>query len=413
MLEADSALYSTHLYNNHGVFAEAIAESTDEIISHLESALVDRRTRLYTLATSQLSPQELEELNVADDRLLDEKATDVYAALEQRKFSIPPALRTPFIRTTLFHRASLSPGLRESLYRRGFIDVDGISSYGLTPLMDLGYRRDDCRLKPTLQRVSWLISKGADPGRTPDQSRCTGYDPNVTAAHYICSWIADALYQSDPIKPWWVSRIYLSRAWLFRILDGLEDECQSVFGKLFCSRFYDDYLCACSSHGCTPATMMLKGIMKEFHLQPKFGKCVDLVEYIEWCIWVIEWMNSLLSHSCEAWHWLSHDIIRYLTFEKLGLTHTCCECYFSGFPRPTRFHKTERAEIHEEERFTISKLDTLVTEFEEKYTELGVSVPDFLNGYWKTRMEEVEWEDEPLDEEQIAKIRDLGVVIHS
>lgn len=45
---------------------------------------------------------------------------------------------------------------------------------------------------------------------------------------------------------------------------------------------------------------------------------------------------------------------------------------------------TERDEIHDEERFLIHKLNALVTEFEEKYTQLGVTVSEFLNGYWKT-----------------------------
>lgn len=73
---------------------------------------------------------------------------------------------------------------------------------------------------------------------------------------------------------------------------------------------------------------------------------------------------------------------------------------------------TERDEIHDDERFLIHKLNALVTGFEEKYTQLGVTMPEFLNGYWKTRMEEVESEDEPFDEEQIAQLKDLGVVIH-
>ena len=406
MLEADSGLYGLHSFFSvdgcRDVFAEAVAGSTDEVISHLESALVDRRTRLYTLATSKLCCKELAELKVTDDRLLDEKATDVFAALERRNVPVPSALHPGLVKKTVFHNEYLTPGLGESLYRRGFIDVDGISTHGLTPLMCMG-DPSHSRLKPALQRVSWLMSKGADPGRTPDQSRCTFYHPNFTAAHHICSWIGQAWYPGDLPEPWWH----------FRILDGLEDDCQSIIGKQFCSRIYAKCLCACSSHGCTPATMMLKGIMSDFYYSDRAsGQCVDMVKDIEICIWAIEWLNNFLGHSNEAWQWLSRDIIRYLTFEILGLTHTCCESY-GCFPHSTRFNETEQEEIHEEERLTIGKLDALAPEFEEKYTELGVSVPDFLNGYWKTRMEEVEGEDEPLDEEEIAKIKDLGVVIHS
>lgn len=407
MLEADSALYSLPRVPFwsfcSGVFEEAIATSTDEIISHLETALEDRRTRLYTLATSRLSRQELEELKITNDRLPDEKAGEVYVALGKRKIPVPPALRTPPRgQITLFHNDHLSPALGESLYERGFIDVDGISSSGLTALTSIGVP-SSCRLNPALQRVSWLISKGVDPGRRPDQSRCIRHDPSITAAHYICSWIGKAVYLQDQFER---SKINSTRTRLFGIMDGLEDECQSVLGKLVCTQFYDDCLCACSNHGCTPAVMMLKGItsLKTFVVYPsKFRRRM----------WVIEWLDDLLSHDYDAWQRLSRDFIRYETFEKLALTHTCCKRRFTVYDPSDDMDKTEREEIRDEERLMISKLDALVTEFEDKYTELGVSLPDFLNGYWKNRMEEVASEEEPLDDGEIAKIRDLGVVIHS
>lgn len=405
MLEADSALYyvpGLAFWNRgHGVFEEAIATSTDEIISHLEDALVDRRTRLYTLATSKLSRQELEKLEITNDRLLDEKAGEVYGSLENRKIPVPPALRTPLYgQTTLFHNEHLSPARFESLYRRGFIDVDGISYSGLTPLMSMGIPFD-IPVKSALQRVLWLISKGADPGRRPDQSKRISNDPSITAAHCICSWIGEAVYLQDLIEP---SEINGRK--LFGIMDGLEDECQSVLGRLVCTQFYDDCVCACSSNGCTPAVMMLKSITYSW------SSSAHPISF-QRCIWVIDWLDNLLSHHHEAWQRLSHEFIRYETFEKLALTHTCCTRRYKAYDMRNDMDKTEREEIRDEERLMISKSDALVTEFEEKYTELAVSLPDFLNGYWKTRMEEVESEEEPLDEGEIAKIKDLGVVIHS
>lgn len=153
MLEADSALYSPQFcpknFPYFDIFEGAITLSTDEIISHLETALVVRRTRLYTLATRVLTRKELENLRVTSDRLLDERACVVYAALEKKKVPIRSALRTPPYRTTLFHSEYLSPALGESLYLRGFVDVDCTSSLGLTLLMFLG---NDCfiRLKVAL-----------------------------------------------------------------------------------------------------------------------------------------------------------------------------------------------------------------------------------------------------------------------
>ena len=128
---------------------------------------------------------------------------------------------------------------------------------------------------------------------------------------------------------------------------------------------------------------------------------------------MIEWFSALLGDSHGVWHWLSQEIIRYETFEKFELTHTCCEENPDYGLLYARYDSTEREEVHDEERLLISKLETLVAKFTEKYTELGVSLPDFLKGYWKTRMEEIEREEAPLDDEEIAKIEELGVVIHS
>ncbi|KAL9130116.1 MAG: hypothetical protein Q9175_007111 [Cornicularia normoerica] len=226
----------------------------------------------------------IEELEITDDRILDEKAFAVYQSLKRRNIAIPSALRPPLFRTTLFHDADLTPALGESLYGRGFMDVDGIDDLGLTPLMELDFP-EGASLKAALQRASWLISKGADPGHKSEVGGRRLQDPSITAAHLLCYWVSSAVYWRTVLKR-----------------DGLTPEIK---------------------------------------------------------------------------------------------------------------HSVECGEIRDEEHLLISKLDALVAEFHAEYTELGVTVPEFLQGYWKARMEEVEREEEPLDDEEIAKIKDMGVVIHS
>lgn len=403
MLEADSPLYVPD-HPVKGVFEEAIQTSSDEIISHLQTALVDRRNRLYSLAITKLCRKDLDELEIPGDRILDEKASDVYAALEHRNVPIPSALRTPRRRQTLFHSTKLSPALRESLHGCGFLDVDGINSSGLTPLMTMG----DSSIRTidaSLQRASWLISKGADPGRKPEMCgpmRFMPWDPSITAAHGLCSWVGRAVYQCMP--PWIPYEII--DVTLFGLLEDLEENSKSLLGEMLSLKIYDACLCACSSHGCTPATMVLKGtkaVLQGYWIKkpPREGR-----------LWVIEWVERLLNDRYEVWQWLSGEIIRYETFEALGLTHTCCKVYVLD-TIPMLNDSVDCEEIRDEERLLIRKLDSLVEEFQEKHTELGESVSDFLKGFWKTRMKEIEVEEEPLDDEDIAKIRDVGVVIHS
>lgn len=72
----------------------------------------------------------------------------------------------------------LSPALGESLYLRGFVDVDCTSSMGLTLLMFSGNDRS-IRPKAALQRFSWLISRGADLGRKVNPPEHICYDPST------------------------------------------------------------------------------------------------------------------------------------------------------------------------------------------------------------------------------------------
>lgn len=408
MLEADSPLYA--LGYSDGVFEKAIQTSSDEIISHLQTALVDRRSRLYSLAITNLCRKDLDELEIPGDRILDEKASDVYAALEDRNVTIPSALRTPWTcdRRTLFHSTDLSPALRESLHGCGFLDVDGINSFGLTPLMTMSYPSIRA-MNAALQRASWLISKGADPGRKPEMCEIMHWDPSITAAHQLCSWVGRAVYryQYSSVYGWFTDEINYTR--LFGLLEDLEEKSKSLLGEMLSLKIYDACLCACSSHGRTPAAMMLKGpkAVLQYHRLPP-----DVIFPREEDLWLIEWVEKLLGHRHEVWQWLSGEIIRYETFEALGLTHTCCKIDVWD-TMPTLNDSVDCEEIRDEERLLIRKLDSLVEEFQEKRTELGESVSDFLKGYWKTRMEEIEVEEEPLDDEDIAKIRDVGVVIHS
>ena len=383
-------------------------QATYDIRSHLYDALMDRRRRLMSLAITKLCQKDLEELRVTDDRLLEEEALNVYKALERRNFVIPPALRVPFHQTTVFYHQRLTPTIGEALYKCGFLDVDDIDSLGFTPLM-LIPSATWSTIKPALQRASWLISKGANPERKNEQSVYLPRGPNITAAHYLCFWIGIAVFWDDESG----FKHPMENTWLSGLLEEPVEDYLLLLGRLFSSKLYDSCICACSSHGCTPAKTLLYSMSVEFRKYAPSRCKSDLVLPIDPQLWMIEWFTPLLGDSHCVWQSLSQDIIRYETFEKLELTHTCC----GTIPRQglihTRHDSTEREEIHDEERLLIGKLETLVAEFTEKYTELGVSLPDFLKGYWKTRMEEIEKEEEPLDDEEIAKIEGLGVVIHS
>ena len=416
ILEADSALLSLRYAQNSGDFLGDSYErlwgfsehETYEIRSHLFNALLDGRRRLMSLAITKLCQEDLEELGVTENRLLEEESLNVYTALERRNFVISPAVRIPFHQTRVFYYQRLTPANGKSVYQCGFLDIDDIDSLGFTPLMMVPSATWST-IKSTLQRALWLTTKGANPERKTEQSLYLPRGPNTTAAHYLCFWTGIAVYWDGEggFKP------PMENTWLSRILERPAEDYLLLLGKLFASKLYDSCICACSSHGCTPAITLLHSMSVEFRKYAPSQFKSDLLLPIDTRLWMIEWFRTLLGGSHEAWQSLSQDIIRYETFEKLELTHTCCETVPRRGLINTRYDSTEREEIHDEERLLIDKLETLVAEFTEKYTELGVSLPEFLKGYWKTRMEEIERAEESLDDEEIAKIEELGVVIQS
>ncbi|KAF7553623.1 hypothetical protein G7Z17_g3484 [Cylindrodendrum hubeiense] len=68
-------------------------------------------------------------------------------------------------------------------------------------------------------------------------------------------------------------------------------------------------------------------------------------------------------------------------------------------------------EIQEEDRYLAARLDTLVEEFDAKFTEFGQPFAKFFFGYWWDRMDEIDAENDELSHENIEAIRETGVVL--
>jgi hypothetical protein len=115
-------------------------------------------------------------------------------------------------------------------------------------------------------------------------------------------------------------------------------------------------------------------------------------------------------HRCP---WLSHEILRGMTFNFLDLTHTCHETEWDEDSLTWRniLSEEEIHEIQSEERLMIEQLESLIVEFEAKFAELGGTLSSFLEEYWKPRMDEVlNAKDEALDEEERRKMREVGII---
>lgn len=89
------------------------------------------------------------------------------------------------------------------------------------------------------------------------------------------------------------------------------------------------------------------------------------------------------------------------------MTHTCHTSSVFGvrFPDPE-----ETFEIRDEESAMIVQLNELTVEFDQKYDELGVGLRQFLDGYWRSRMDEV-LQEQDIDSHEAIKVREIGVIL--
>ena len=121
--------------------------------------------------------------------------------------------------------------------------------------------------------------------------------------------------------------------------------------------------------------------------------------------WFIDWVTECMEEQSRVPEWLSAEIIRFETFSRLDLRHTCRDM---SLVCPKYLTEEEIEQFREEDLSQIEKLGELVPEFVAKYSELDQPLLEFFEGYWATRMEDVLG---AVNEEEIRRIEELGVVL--
>ena len=387
LLEAGSCLFplnSSEPYRRITFcFTEAFSGSSEAIGGRLVEALVARRVCLRELALDSLPPDKARSFGLFSDAILDEKSHDVCLALKARKINIPEALAVP-IRSSVYHFRSLSLECAQRLYDMGFKDVEIFDEDGLTPLMSnlrpkYSIPTDYNKAINSLKLKAWLISKGANLYVTAKSPQGSDVNPNATAAHFLGSKIGEF----DAKGVFWGG------------YPPYDPVISSLCTTLCSISKLDVCRCGCSSTGCSPITMVFKGYIK-FRFDKK--GIITLV------CWLIE--NHITAQASQR---VFAEMIRFMTFDRLGIKHTCCQTDW-GF-RIRLQDEEEMKEIREEESFRLQLLEDLVDEFETRYSESRELLMDFFKGYWEERMEQVQSELEPVNEEEIRKIEAIGVVL--
>jgi hypothetical protein len=103
---------------------------------------------------------------------------------------------------------------------------------------------------------------------------------------------------------------------------------------------------------------------------------------------------------------ISTSVLRFVTCRRLNISHTCIHDYYGGIDAE------EIEEIQDEERLLIFELEGLLAEFVQTLESLSLSFPDFLTGYWRARMREVEFISGVPSAEASVEILETGVILY-
>lgn len=399
------------------------AEARQSVVDCVIELVADRRRRLQVLAAAFLPSEATNHLKISEHHVLDQFAASTVSTLRDHNVFVPNALLPGSRRTTVYHIPSLTIRTARRLWKAGFRDVDGLDHRGRTPLMIRRYF-NQINLSTELELIAWFQSKGADLHRArlkrirrkevdSEKHVCAlGSKSSATAAHWIAKnigqTIKDFLWESlnhrlTYVGPSWtlkhMAKERQHQLWQsFYQLMSISDVARDVLVQILTDPIRDDCSCACSTGGCQPLITVLKIFRPDTSSIGRMMKTQISVVLAD----LIETSSTSSSSSIS-------ELVRCLTFEELGLTHTCC-AHFLDHILPRDNNDDDVHEIHDEERLLLDQLEELLAEFETKKSELGVSTAVFLQGYWRARMNEI-LNDEKPEVHDLAQLRHIGVHI--
>lgn len=271
------------------IFTPSIFQRASErCMSVIASNLARRRLDLLSLAQQQqvTGPNLVLSSDIPDDQ-----ASYLCSSLDDSGISIPLALRVPLSYSTIYHFHGISVHHYPIFFKNGFTQLSAPNIFGLLPTMtqhllnapnsfQLDYEK-------RLESLDWLEGQRLME-QTPTDPFNLGLNIQATGWHYLSRYRADSEFYH-------------------KIRDFYPKKTKDALGV----PVLDKCRCWCtpSERGCTPLTTALKSYLKEFNKPVPAVLC-------DFCHIAIQDTGS------RGW---CTEVIRFLTFEALEMTHTCCE----------------------------------------------------------------------------------------
>lgn len=371
---------------------------SSSVISILCYRLAQQRKGLCKLALEMLSLTEIGQFGLKPGQLVQDRADEIAQVINIRSNTFPGRY-VPIQPGSVYHLSCMSALLVEALYQAGFDNTNTLF-HGFSPLMTasldcLNMRRG---LTGTVDLVAWHLQHGGD--------LCTPIPPsaiwcgsaempignNFQVRHRVAYYIGVAV-TNNPLATT-ISRD--SFATISTVLsDQAVDSC-----RCYCSAF--------SIGGCTTACLFARGVLHG----PWVHECLFLPQLPSRgreFSYLLKFMDQLLESGSkpvrkDRAESVAMLILRVFTFERLGMKHTCC-MYVSdlhvGLSVTQRILKNsyrvlevmdpdEILEIQDEDTELCERLDHLMDEFERKFFEIPTPFSQFVEDYWRPRMDEVD-----------------------
>jgi hypothetical protein len=359
----------------------ACNHSNTMMMELIVAALADRRRQLQALVETHLPEEVLLELGISPRTLMRRQAFKAYRLLKASSIDVDGMFEET--EWSVYDYIGINLKCANLLWDSGFRDVDGIDEiFGNASCMTtLWYSSPPCRLDVFLEKANWLINKGAS--LTHKMNSCT-------ALHYLGHDVGKLLHSLDDLEAFLCQMHELSR-----------ESIQLMF-LIFMDESQDDCCCPCSSTGCSGLTAFLRGMFPT-------GSDKDLDELITRVAIVIETLASshVLPNQERFIDLIAPCVLRFVTCRWLDISHTCIHYYHRGIDAE------EIEEIQDEERISIFELESLLAEFVQALEDPSLSFPDFLTGYWRARMREVDSLSEVRSAEETLSILEAGVILHA
>lgn len=354
----------------------------DNCTRAVSAHLVDRREDLKRLAANNLPRMDATAFGLFSDSILNSNTTRVIQPLEECGISVPPSLQVHrcdseegrHTCTSAYHNYYYSPLRPSTLWSVGFRHLNIPDVDGVTPLMFWCERFSLWKAGYCLR----MVEKGADLSTlAPDGASTIG--------HELYSKIGQ-------ISSHRTVNEHHGQIHIFDLTQKLshrdpQDSCR----------------CACSPGGCTPFVRFLQAATGSRYIHSASSLMRQLHKTI----------NKTHTSVTKA---QMRSVVRYATFEMLGIRHTCCHAE-PGLTCHGLRHNEELDELRRGDCFLVALLEDLAAEFEaelekmaqERYVKEDLS---FWHDCWLPRIQNVLESIDSAEIEEPDKLaaEDIGVV---